>query len=79
MPPRSRRFVANRAECVRARVVAGLTLGSASATLGCTSTHLGYIETGLRQPSPALLGRMAELYGVPVEDLFTVLGSEDAA
>ena len=76
MPPRHRRFAANREECVHARVVAGLTLGKASDTLGVSSTHLGYIESGRRQPSPGLLARMAALYSVPIESLFTVTVTE---
>lgn len=79
MPPRHRRFAANREACVHARVAAGLTLGKASEPLGVSSTHLGYIESGARQPSPGLLARMADLYGVPVESLFTVTPAEDVA
>lgn len=79
MPPRTRRFQANREECVHARVVAGLTLSAAASTLRVSTTHLGYIERGDRQPSPDLLKRMAELYRVPVETLFSVTGAESAA
>lgn len=80
MATRTPRFEVKREVCVHARVVAGLTIRAAATALGCTPTHLGYVEMGTRQASPPLLGKMAEVYGVPVETLFSVsIGTEDAA
>jgi transcriptional regulator with XRE-family HTH domain len=79
MAPRTRRFEVNREECVRLRIVAGLTITAAAKALEVTPTHLGYIETGNRHPSPELLGRLAVFYGVPVEALFSINGAESAA
>lgn len=71
------RIEANTTECVRARILAGLNGRQAAAALEVSPTHLNYVERGVRQPSPAVLKRMADLYGVPMTSLFTEV--EDAA
>lgn len=65
-------------ECVRARIHAGLSCRQAAALLDVSSAHLNYIENGHRQPSPGLLKRMADLYGVPMKSLFTEVPKEAA-
>lgn len=65
-------------ECARARVLAGLSCRQAATALKVSPTHLNYIETGKRQPSPSLLKRMAERYGVPMTSLFDEVPEEAA-
>lgn len=64
-------------QCVRARLLAGLSVRQAAIKLDVTPQHLHYIEKSERRPSPALLRRMADTYGVPMDMLFTI--AEDAA
>lgn len=79
MAPRPRRFEAKREEWIRLRVTTGRSLQAVADEVGVTATHLGYIEAGERQPSPALSARVAALYGVTVESLLTFITEEDAA
>lgn len=63
------RFVPNVDECIRGRVHAGYNVRQAALALNVTPTHLGYVEKGERRPSPALLRRMADTYGVDITKL----------
>lgn len=72
------KFDPNVDECIRARVHAGYNIRQAALALNVTPTHLGYVEAGNRRPSPALVKRMADLYGVPIASLL-IEKSEDAA
>lgn len=58
-------------ECVRARVLSGLSIPQAAAALDKTPTHLRNVETGRAGASPALLKQMAALYGVDMQTLIT--------
>lgn len=64
-------------ECIRARLYAGLSVRQASIKLEVSAQHMHMVEKGERNPSPALLRRMADTYGVPIDMLFTI--AEDAA
>ena len=61
--------------CVKARILAGYNVRQAALALDISAQHLTYVERKERQPSPALLKRMAELYGVEMESLFTLTES----
>jgi transcriptional regulator with XRE-family HTH domain len=72
------RIQAKTVECSRARILAGLSIRQAAKSLTVSATHLSQIEHGRNQPSPSLLKRMADLYGVPMESLFTAVGRDAA-
>ncbi len=56
-PPGSRRLIAG-------RVGAGLTQAQAAAACGITAQHISDIECGRSRPSPVLLRRLADVYGI---------------
>ena len=47
----------------------GMTQQQAGDALGITQTSLSYYELGKRQPKPAMLVKMARLYGCTVDEL----------
>lgn len=73
------RFRVKRNEVERLRVHAGLSGRAAAHKLGVSATHLNLIERGERQPSPKLLKAMADLYGVPITDLYDEVVDEGTA
>lgn len=62
------------------RIQRGLSLRRLASDLGlATHSHLDRIERGLSQPSPALILRIAEYFGVSTDDLMNdgrTIGSE---
>lgn len=72
------KFAPNVDECIRARVHAGFNVRQAALALAITPTHLGYVEKGERRPSPKLLKRMSDTYGVDITKLLVEI-AEDAA
>jgi len=52
------------------RRVAGLTIDQVAGQIGVTKGYLSKIETGLSDPSVAVLGRLAEAFGVPMSTMF---------
>jgi len=62
-----RRSLPSKLQVLRARE--GLTLSDAAEKLGIHRVTLAQIERGLRQPMMPTLAKIAEGYGVPVEDL----------
>lgn len=57
------------AAAATARAAAGLTQQQAAAAVGKTKANVQHWEAGRRQPYPEVTAKLAELYGVPVEDL----------
>jgi DNA-binding XRE family transcriptional regulator len=55
-----------------ARLAAGISVQDAALQLEASRTTLFNTEAGRSLPSPNLLGRMATLYGVGVQDFFDV-------
>jgi transcriptional regulator with XRE-family HTH domain len=47
-----------------------MTVEQAAAQLGLTKGYLSKVETGQSDPSVAVLGRLAEAYGVPMASMF---------
>lgn len=56
---------------IAARERAGLTPQRVAATVGVSLRTVRYAEAGTYTPRADALVRMADLYGVPVDDLFT--------
>lgn len=52
------------------RELRGLTLTAVSATTGISESTLSRLETGQRRPSLELLLPLAQVYRVPLDDLF---------
>ena len=52
------------------RHVSGMTIEQAASQLGLTKGYLSKVETGQSDPSVAVLGRLAEAYGVPMASMF---------
>lgn len=52
------------------RRVSGMTIDEVAKQIGVTKGYLSKIETGLSDPSVALLGRLAEAFGVPMSTMF---------
>ncbi len=53
----------------------GITLREAEARSGISNSYLNQIETGkISKPSPAIIGKLSELYGIPVELLLEKSG-----
>lgn len=48
-----------------ARSRRGMTLSEVAAALRISRTYACYLETGERSPSPALLGRICDLWKLP--------------
>ena len=57
------------ASAAAARAAAGLTQRQAADAVGLTKANVQHWEAGRRQPYPEVTTKLAELYGVPVEDL----------
>lgn len=53
----------------KARELAGMTLKEVGEATGMHFTTIQNFETGKRNISPLLLQRLAEMYGVKVEDI----------
>ncbi len=53
----------------RLRVERGLSQAEVAAAAGTSAGHLSELERGTRNPSPALLGRLAEVLKVRPRDL----------
>ena len=52
-----------------ARTAAGVTQQQAADAVGLTKANVQHWEAGRRQPYPEVTAKLAQLYGVPVEDL----------
>lgn len=52
------------------RRVTGLTIDQVAAQIGVTKGYLSKIETGLSDPSVAVLGRLSDAFGVPMSTMF---------
>lgn len=53
------------------RKQAGLTLDQLAERTGVSGSHLSLVENARREPRLSLVQRIAEVLGVPVEDLLT--------
>lgn len=58
--------------CAKARIDAGYSQRAAAKLLPCSSAHVSLIETGRSNAGPAVLKAMADLYGVPIDTLYTL-------
>jgi transcriptional regulator with XRE-family HTH domain len=54
------------------RATLGLTQRELSLKLGVKPSHVAYLEKDRRRPSLALLGRIADVLGLPTESLFVL-------
>jgi transcriptional regulator with XRE-family HTH domain len=54
----------------------GLTLERAAAAAGVHKGHLSRVERGEKAPSPALVERLAEIYGLPLAQMFGQVATE---
>ena len=57
------------AAAAAARAAAGVTQQQAADAVGLTKANVQHWEAGRRQPYPEVTAKLAQLYGVPVEDL----------
>lgn len=73
------RYRVRRDEWTRRRLLAGYSGRQAAHKIEVSPNHLNMIERGLRQPSPNVLKRMADLLGVPMTELFDEVRDEDSA
>lgn len=69
-------------EYTRLRQARGLSLRQLSQALkvlgtDASATHLGWIERGVRNPSPSLRVRLAQFYGVPPQSLYREVPVEE--
>lgn len=53
----------------RLRLIEGLSLRRLSVDVGVSHTYIRDIEIGSRPPSPIVLARIAQVFGVTVESL----------
>ena len=59
------------------RTLAGLSQSELARRVECSQGYISGIEAGDRQPSPAMLGRIAEALGVPRASLLASPSNED--
>jgi transcriptional regulator with XRE-family HTH domain len=59
------------------RRVAGMTIEQVAGQIGVTKGYLSKIETGASDPSVAVLGRLAEAFGVPMSTMFESGGGHE--
>lgn len=58
-----------------ARKRTGLSLRAAEESTGISNAYLSQLEQGrIKQPSPTILYKLSELYQIPYEDLFALIG-----
>lgn len=74
----SSRLRPNPVELTTARVRLGLTLRKAAQAAQCSHVHLSALERGKSGVGADLLKRLADLYGVPVESLYTLVATDAA-
>lgn len=71
-------LVMNGVEVRRRRELKGLERIEFAAQCGITPGYLSHLETGRRQPSPAVFGRICVALGIPEDQRGQLLVSEKA-
>lgn len=59
-----------RKKLIQLRKSRGVTQYEVAKTLGISRSFYGHIEKGLRNPTYGLAKRIAEIFGVKIEDIF---------
>lgn len=73
---RSAGLVLNLTIVKRERIRSQLSQEDVAGRLAVTRAYLTHLETGAKQPSVALLRRMAKFWQIPVHDLVTAANAE---
>lgn len=59
----------NRANLKRLREFSGRSIRQLARESGVSSSHLAYVEKGQRNPKEAVIKKLADALGVPMEDI----------
>ncbi len=59
----------DRRKIQKLREAAGLTVTEVSGKIGTSKAFLSYVERGLKQPSAAVLKKLADILGTTMNDL----------